>query len=95
MFVLDRIFELLSFLLPFISVSFIQGLLFVLIDSVHFKFFLEVSLHVFELIVEFNLQGLTRDFVKRHVNSHRQVLGIVVLDCEECVVCDMVVILYR
>jgi hypothetical protein len=54
---------------------------------------LQISLHVLELIIEFDLKSLARDLIESNVNSHGEVLRIIVFDCQESVIGNMVIVL--
>ena len=69
-FVFDGVLELLPLPLSFVFISLVECLLAIGIHFVHFKFFLQISLHVLELIIEFDLKGLTGDLIEVDVNSH-------------------------
>ena len=76
-------------------VSFIKGLLIILVDNVHFELFLQISLHVFELIVKLYIDGLTWHLVEENIDSHWKVLGVIIFDSQECRIGLVVIVLDR
>lgn len=60
---------------------------------IQLKFILQVFLHVFQLIIKLDLNSVTGDFIEGNVDSHGEVVGIVVFDGEKGVVGDVIVVL--